>query len=111
MSSFLEAVRDALRMLTRAPGFTAVAVLALALAIGANTAIFSLLEAVILKSFPFHDHAKLVTVWYRYRPQYLKLGDSPAELDVWRRHTEDRTCEDTARRKRGCKSQDETGQT
>jgi predicted permease len=88
MGNLLQDLRYALRTLARAPGFTAVAILTLALGIGANTAIFSLVHAVILKPLPFHDPARLITIWDTYLPQYDKLGISPLELDTWSSQTD-----------------------
>ncbi len=88
MGDLLQDIRYALRTLGRAPGFTAVAVLTLALGIGANTAIFSLVHAILLKPLPFRDSAKLLVAWDTYVPQFPKLGVSPAELDQWKQQTD-----------------------
>ena len=60
MTGFAQDLRYALRQLGKAPGFAAVAIITLALGIGANTAIFSLLDQALLRTLPVKDADRLV---------------------------------------------------
>ena len=65
LATLRQDVRFALRGMRRSPGFTAVAVLSLALGIGANTAIFSLINALMLRRLPIHDPGRLVELLFK----------------------------------------------
>jgi putative ABC transport system permease protein len=69
-SSFLRDLRYALRTLARNPGFACVSILALALGVGANSAIFTVVQSVLLKPLPFHRSGQLIVV----RDRNLKAG-------------------------------------
>jgi putative ABC transport system permease protein len=63
MDNLVQDIKYALRTAVRAPGFTVVAVVALAIGIGANTAIFTIVNAVLIERLPFRDAGRLVVVW------------------------------------------------
>lgn len=82
-------LRFGLRMLRKNPGFTSIAVLTLALAIGANTAIFSAVYAVLIKPLPFKNADRLVFILKKNVPRgWSRNPISPAEILAWRSQTE-----------------------
>ncbi len=86
MDELLKDLRYSLRTFFRTPGFTLTAVAALALGIGANTAIFSVINAVLLKPLNFPDPDRLVSMM-NVSPQGSGPGASQAKFNIWRTQT------------------------
>jgi putative ABC transport system permease protein len=74
METVLQEIRYALRRLLKAPGFSAIAVLTLAIGIGMNTAIFSVVHAVFLRELPFQDADHLVRIYSENRSRNISPG-------------------------------------
>src|ERR671927_736937 len=84
MTTFWKDVRYAARVLSKSPGFTAVAVIAVALGVGANTAIFSVVNAVLLKPLNYKAPAQLVLVNHNYPKLDLKASVSAPGFAYYR---------------------------
>jgi putative ABC transport system permease protein len=83
LSNVLRDVRYAIRQLTRTPGFALVAILTLALGIGASSAIFSVVNGVLLRPLPYPEPDALVRV-FEIVPQYGRFSVAPASFLDWR---------------------------
>jgi putative ABC transport system permease protein len=84
MQTLLQDLRYGVRMLLKNPGVTAVAVLTLALGIGANTAIFSVVNAVMLRPLPYQSPERLVSLWENV-PVHGKWRVTPANFFDWKK--------------------------
>ena len=75
-------------MLAKRPGFTTVAVLTLALGIGANTAVFSVIRGVLLRPLPYKDPSRLVAIWEsNLKANVQREPSSPPNLKDWSEQT------------------------
>src|SRR5215468_10637768 len=85
MTNLGQDVKFGARMLVKNPGFTSVAILSLALGIGANTAIFSLVDAVLLRPLNFHDPDRLCVIWEdATRIGFPRNTPAPANYADWK---------------------------
>jgi putative ABC transport system permease protein len=87
LETLAQDLRFCLRMMSKNPGFTAMAVLTLALGIGANTAMFSVVDAVLIRPLPYLDAGRLAMIWDDTgQTGESKFFSTPAEWHEWRRH-------------------------
>jgi predicted permease len=86
MHTFLQDLKHSLRMFLHTPGFTITAVAALALGIGANTAIFSVINTVLLRPMPYPDPDRLV-IFMLTSPNGSGPGASSTKFNIWRQQT------------------------
>src|SRR5512132_2543779 len=81
MQTVLQDLRYGARMLLKKPGFTLIALITLALGIGATTAIFSVVNLVLLRTLPYHQADRLVVVWEKQQNVEQESPSYPNFLD------------------------------
>src|SRR5215467_5663920 len=81
----MQDIRYALRLLVKSPGYALAAIAALAIGVGANTAVFSIVNGVLVKSFPYRDPSKLVLLFEQIPVSTAKFGFSPPDFEMMRR--------------------------
>ena len=88
LADLLKEAKQVIRGLLRSPGFALVAVLTMALSIGANTAMFSVIQSVLLRPLPYHDASKIVMLWSTVPSKDIQRNwtSYPDILD-WRRQS------------------------
>ena len=84
----LRDLRHGVRLLGRSPGFTVAALATLALGIGATSAIFSVVRAVMLEPLPYHEPGRLVAIWETNRGGSARNVIAPANFVAWRERTQ-----------------------
>ncbi len=87
MDAFLKDLKHSVRMLVRTPSFTIAALFALTLGIAANTVVFSVLNAVLLKPLPYSDPQRIVMFQNAFKPFGQGGTASPTEFNFWRQQT------------------------
>src|ERR1044072_9320690 len=84
LETFLQDLRFGLRMLRKHPGFSLTAMLTLALGIGANTAIFSVVDATVLRPLPYPESERLVMLWGTMKtPTGNRIGSCVPDYRIW----------------------------